>query len=96
MGFEAQGFSAKDLRFALRSDDLNAQWAAVKAGLGVGFMSNYLLRSEPLVQAVLGELKLPEFPVWLTVHRELQTSARIRTIYNFLATQVAKTLQTET
>jgi DNA-binding transcriptional LysR family regulator len=96
MGFEAQGFSAKDLRFALRSDDLNAQWAAVKAGLGVGFMSNYLLRSEPLVQAVLGELKLPEFPVWLTVHRELQTSARIRTVYDFLATQVAKTLQTET
>jgi len=41
-------------------------------------------------------LKLPEFPVWLTVHRELQTSARIRTVYDFLATQVAKTLQTET
>lgn len=93
IGFEAQGFSAKDLRFAIRSDDLNAQWAAVKAGLGVGFMSDYLLRSEPSVQAVLTKLKLPEFPVWLTVHRELQTSARIRAVYDFLATQVAQTLQ---
>ena len=94
IGFEAQGFSAKDLRFALRSDDLNAQWAAVKAGLGVGFMSDYLLQSERSVRAVLTNLKLPDFPVWLTVHRELQSSARIRAVYDFLATQVAETLKT--
>ncbi|MBU6291119.1 MAG: LysR family transcriptional regulator [Burkholderiales bacterium] len=92
MGFEAQGFPAKDLRFAIRSDDLNAQWAAVRAGLGIGFMSDYLLSSETAVQAVLTQLKLPEFPVWLTVHRELQTSARIRAVYDFLASQIAQSL----
>jgi len=93
MGFESQGFSAKALRFALRSDDLNAQWAAVRSGLGIGFMSDYLIRSEPSVKVLLTELKLPEFPVWLTVHRELQTSARIRAVYDFLAVQVAESLK---
>ena len=92
MGLLAQGFASQDLRFALRSDDLNAQWAALKAGLGVGFMGDYLLRAEPSVQAVLPALELPQFPVWLTVHQELQTSARIRAVYDFLATRVAQSL----
>jgi DNA-binding transcriptional LysR family regulator len=93
MGFEALGFAIKDLRFALRSDDLIAQWAAVKAGLGVGFMADYLLRDEPSVQALLPTLQLPQFPMWLTVHRELQTSARIRAVYDFLAAEVGDSLQ---
>lgn len=96
MGFEALGFSRKDLIFALRSDDLNAQWAAVKAGLGVGFMGDYLPRAEPSVQALLPALALPQFPVWLTVHQELQTSARIRAVYDFLAAEVESSLQTLT
>ena len=93
MGFEALGFDVKHLHFALRSDDLIAQWAAVKAGLGVGFMGDYLLRAEPSVQALLPALELPQFPVWLTVHQELQTSARIRAVYDFLATEVGGSLQ---
>ena len=92
MGFEAQGFAVKDLRFALRSDDLIAQWMAVKAGLGVGFMADYLLHSEPSVQALLPALELPQIPMWLTVHRELQTSTRIRAVYDFLAEQVGQSL----
>jgi DNA-binding transcriptional LysR family regulator len=93
MGLVAKGFAAQDLRFALRSDDLIAQWAAVKAGLGVGFMGHYLLRSEPTVQLLLLDLELPQFPMWLTVHRELQTSARIRAVYDFLATEVLECLK---
>ena len=93
MGFEALGFAIKDLRFALRSDDLIAQWAAVKAGLGVGFMGDYLLRAEPSVQDLIPALQLPQFPMWLTVHRELQTSARIRAVYDFLAAEVGDRLQ---
>jgi DNA-binding transcriptional LysR family regulator len=72
---------------------LIAQWAAVKAGLGVGFMGDYLLRGEPSVQALLPGLQLPQFPMWLTVHRELQTSARIRAVYDFLAAEVGNSLQ---
>ena len=93
LGFEAQGFPVKDLHFAFRSDDLIAQWAAVKAGSGIGFVPDYLVRNEPAVKPVLPLLEMPQFPVWLTVHRELQTSARIRAVYDFLARQVPLCLQ---
>ena len=91
-GFEAMGFPANTLGFGLRTDDLNAQWAAVRAGLGIGFMGDYLLRSEPTVTAVLPMVELPVLPVWLTVHRELRTSARIRAVYDFLASEVPQHL----
>ena len=93
LGFEAQGFPVKDLHFAFRSDDLIAQWAAVKAGSGIGFVPEYLVRNEPTVKVVLPFLEMPHYPVWLTVHRELQTSARIRAVYDFLASQVPLCLQ---
>jgi DNA-binding transcriptional LysR family regulator len=84
-GMVAAGFPAEALRFGLRTDDLMAQWAAVRAGLGVGFAADYVIRSAPEVQPVLPQLKLPRYPIWLTVHRELRTSARIRAVYEGLA-----------
>lgn len=91
-GFEAMGFDASRLRFGLRTDDLNAQWAAVRAGLGIGFVGDHLLRSDPTVAVVLPALALPALPIWLTVHRELRTSARIRAVYDFLASEVPQHL----
>ena len=48
-GFAALGFPVGTLRHGLRTDDLNAQWAAVQAGLGVGFMSEHLIYCNPTV-----------------------------------------------
>lgn len=84
----AMGLAPEALRFGLRSDDLLAQWAAVRAGLGIGFIAEYVVRTDPKVQPLLATLKLPRFPIWLTVHREIRTSARIRAVYDFLAEQV--------
>jgi DNA-binding transcriptional LysR family regulator len=36
------------------------------------------------VQRVLPDLGIPPLPVWLTVHREIRSSARIRAVYDFL------------
>lgn len=91
-GFEAMGFHASQLSYGLRSDDLNAQWAAVRAGLGIGFMGDHLLLHDPSVKVVLPMMALPVLPVWLTVHRELRTSARIRSVYDYLAHEVPKHL----
>jgi hypothetical protein len=52
-----------------------------------------LVPSAPNITAVLPKLILPVFPVWLTVHRELRTSARIRAVYDFLADEVGQALQ---
>ncbi len=87
-GFVALGFPASRLRHGLRTDDLNAQWAAVQAGLGVGFMSEHLIGSDPTVTAILPMIELPVLPIWLTVHRELRTSALMRAVFDFLADEV--------
>ena len=71
--------------FALRSDDLIVHWQAVRAGLGIGFVADYLARTDSHVQRVLPTLNLPELPMWLAVHREIRTSARIRAVFDFLA-----------
>jgi DNA-binding transcriptional LysR family regulator len=87
-GFAAFGFAPSTLRHGLRTDDLNAQWAAVQAGLGVGFMSDHLIRLAPSVTAILPMIELPTLPIWLTAHRELRTSALMRAVYEFLANEV--------
>ncbi len=92
-GFEALGLPATGLHYGLRTDDLHAQWSAVQAGLGIGFASTYLIRSDPSVRSILPKLQLPDYPMWITVHRELRTSARIRRVFDFLAAEVAGALQ---
>ena len=92
-GFAAMGQSGERLRFGLRSDDLLAQWAAVRVGLGIGFMNHHLVSTDAQVRTVLPDLELPVFPLWLVVHRELHTSARIRAVYDFLGEAVMQELQ---
>lgn len=84
-GMAKVGFPVDRLRYGLRSDDLIMQWEAVRAGLGIGFLSDCVANSDPDILPLLPELELPVFPVWLTVHREVRTSARLRATYDFLA-----------
>jgi DNA-binding transcriptional LysR family regulator len=87
-GFQAHGLPHDRLSYALRTDDLNARWAAVCAGLGLGFVPRFHLAGAPHVQAVLPALRLPEIALWLVAHRELRTSARIRAVFDFLAREL--------
>ena len=91
-GFQTMGYSVSALHFGLRTDDLNVRWAAVCAGLGIGFISENMVQSDDRIVPLLPMLNLPVFPVWLTVHRELRTSARIRAVYDFLGQEVALVL----
>ena len=84
-GFAAQGLVVVREQFAFRADDLIVVWQAVRAGLGVGFVSEHLIRSDPAVIPVLPKLKIEPLPVWLAVHKEIRTSKRIRAVYDFLA-----------
>jgi DNA-binding transcriptional LysR family regulator len=85
-GFSAMGYPVGREVFALRTDDFIAQWQAVRAGLGIGFVANYMARTDVDVVPVLaGQLKVPALPMWLAVHREIRTSRRIRAVYDFLA-----------
>lgn len=78
--------------FALRTDDLIAQWQAVRAGLGVGFIADFMAAQDPRVLPVLPQLRIAPLPIWLTVHREIRGSRPIRAVYDFLARAVPQAL----
>jgi DNA-binding transcriptional LysR family regulator len=91
-GFRAAGSPLTREAFALRSDDLIVHSQAVRAGLGIGFLADYVVRNDADVVRVLPKLALPELPMWLTVHREIRTNSRIRAVFDFLAKNLPETL----
>lgn len=93
-GFAALGHPVQRERFDVRTDDLIAMWQAVRAGLGVGFMADYVIATDPSVVRVLPMLPLPRLPMWLAVHREIRNSARIRAVFDFLAQALPAALLT--
>lgn len=84
-GLEGAGMLGPTMRFALRTDHLIAYWQAIRAGLGLGFVAEYVARTDPDVERVLPELPIPARPLWLVAHRELRGSRRIRAVFDHLA-----------
>lgn len=62
-----------------------AAWQMVRQGLGVGIMSEAVAALSPEVEPVLPDQVSVTFSTWLVSHRELQTSARFRLVYDALA-----------
>ena len=87
-GFRKFGHTITREHFAFRTDDHIAAWQAIRAGLGIGFAARYMIEREPDVRVVLPKLGVPPLPVWLTVHREIRGSPRIRLVYDFLAEEI--------
>ena len=79
------GLPLRREQFGLRSDDQPHLWELMKAGLGIGFAQARLVRDTPGMVTLSVDLAIPVLPVWLTTHRELFTSHRIRAIYDGLA-----------
>jgi DNA-binding transcriptional LysR family regulator len=91
-GFAAMGYPVARGQFAFRTDDLMAHWHAVRGGVGIGFVADYVARSDADVVPLLPMLKIPALPVWLAVHREIRTSKRIRAVYDFLGDAIPDVL----
>jgi DNA-binding transcriptional LysR family regulator len=72
--------------FIVRTDSQTAGWELIKAGLGVGFAQARLVAEASGMEPLLPDLRFP-LEVWLTTHRELITSRRIRAVYDALADQ---------
>ena len=88
-GFRAFGETVSRENFAFRTDDNIVQWQAVRAGLGIGFVADYLAKTDRTVKRVLPDFQIPDLPVWLTTHREIHGNPRIRRVYDFLADELA-------
>ncbi len=79
--------------FALRTDDQVVYGRLVAEGAGIGFVARYNLRHWPGVVAVLPTLAVGALPCWLAVHREIRSNPRVRTVYDFLAREVAPAIR---
>jgi len=85
------GMNLTKKNFPLLSENYLVHWELVKQGLGIGIMPEGIADAEPLVQQVLPKLKPITFPIWLTTHRELKTSRRVRMVFDLLADELSKT-----
>jgi DNA-binding transcriptional LysR family regulator len=85
-GARAMGFDLAHADFGLRSDSQTAIWELTRAGLGISFAQANIVKRTPGMRIVaMDRLKVPALEVWLTSHRELYLSARIRAVYDRLA-----------
>lgn len=84
-------FSRSD--FVIRTDSQTSGWELMKAGLGIGFAQQLLVETTPGMVRLLDDFSPPPLEIWLTTHRELFTSRRIRAIYDRLGEGLSRLLE---
>ena len=89
-GLNALGLSLSKGNFPILTESYLTHWALVKQGLGIGIMPEEIGDAELLVKRVLPMLEPIRFPIWLTTHRELKTSRRVRMVFDLLAAELGK------
>ncbi len=88
-GFNAMGLSLSQDNFGVISENQLLQWELTKLGVGICVMTEEVGDAEPLVRRALPSLSPFRFPLWLTTHRELSTSRRMRVVFDLLAEGLA-------
>lgn len=81
------GLSAKN--FAVVSGNQLVQWEMVKKNMGIGVMMESVGEKEHNVVPVLSDIITFPFPIWLTAHREVKSSQRVRVVYDALHTALS-------
>lgn len=76
--------------FRIGSQSGVVAWEYVSQGFGIAPMSDQIAAQNPKVERVLPNMEPIVFPLWLTTHRELHTSRRIRLVYDTLADFLSK------
>ncbi len=87
---QAFGLTLGTRNFPLVTDNHLVQWALCKQGVGICFVMDEVGDAEPAVRRVLPDFPPIPVPIWLTAHRELATSRRIRVVFDLLAEGLAR------
>jgi DNA-binding transcriptional LysR family regulator len=88
-GFRDAGFQVGKEMFAFRCDNQIVAWHAVLAGLGIGVGMVRVAALSPQLVRVLPKIPVPPLPLWLTAHRELRGTPRLKLVFDFLAAAFA-------
>lgn len=84
-GLQAIGLPVTEASFPWMSASAFVQWGIVLADAGIAIMLESLARDDPRVVRVLPSLPPIPVPMWLTTHREVRTSRRVRVVYDRIA-----------
>lgn len=82
---EPLGIHLTPENFPIGSNSGLTAWELVKQGFGISPMADDVAVPTPGIERVLPEMEPILFPIWLTTHRELHTSRRIRLVFDLLA-----------
>ncbi|HEX4340807.1 MAG TPA: LysR family transcriptional regulator [Polyangiaceae bacterium] len=81
------GFVIRRERFAFRCESDLGQYAALRAGFGLGFCQVTLARRDRLLP-VLPDLVGFELGVWVAMHEDLAATRRVRLLFDHVATHL--------
>ncbi len=84
-GLNTLGLRLTRANFPVMTANHLVQWRLAKAGAGIAVFPEAIGDAEPGLRRVLPDLAPIEFPIWLTAHRELNTSRRVRLVFDLLA-----------
>lgn len=84
----AQGFNLSPDNFPVVTKSHNVQWELVKHGVAITGMLETIGDHEALVErVVVPGLDLITAELWLSTHKELRTSRRVRRVFDFLVSE---------
>ena len=83
------GLELTERSFPVATASHLVQWELVKQGIGIGAFPCSLGDPEPKVELALPDFPPIVYPIWLTAHRELATSRRVRLVFDVLAEMLA-------
>jgi DNA-binding transcriptional LysR family regulator len=80
--------------FAFRCDSDVAQYAALRAGFGVGFCQVALAKRDKLMPVLQGSVGF-ELDTWVVMHKDLKGSRRMRLVFDHLSTHLTQYIASE-
>lgn len=89
-GLNRLGLSLTRKNFPVLTANHLVHWELAKAGVGIGIVPESVGDAEPRVRRVLPDMQPMTFPIWLTTHRELNTSRRVRVVFDILAEELGR------
>jgi DNA-binding transcriptional LysR family regulator len=90
-GLAKMGLHLSSSNFPWVTSSQAVQWALITRGSGIGVMMDVVGDIDPRVVRVLPDQISFSFDTWLTSHREIRTSRRVRTVFDLLADALQNT-----
>ena len=83
-GMRSAGFNIDRHFFHTRCDNQIVYWELVRQGCGIGFSQKSIADNDPLVEQIPLDFPIAPLPVWLTAHKVMQSTPRIKRVWNLL------------